>query len=140
MVEVPTIVSYSSPQQRTAEQIIDIPVPHGRGRAGQAGLRSSSQGQGSTAFRGVDLVDIPVPRRGGLHGPASAASSSHSSGAVDVAFPQSQKSARLGPHSGRNWVRTLLHGLRRLMATSWRSRMTSLRLSRSWSRSPRRTP
>ena len=28
LVEVPTIVSYSSPQQRTAKQTVDIPVPH----------------------------------------------------------------------------------------------------------------
>ena len=34
LVEVPTIVSYSSPQQRTAKQTIDIPVPHGRGDRG----------------------------------------------------------------------------------------------------------
>ena len=87
---------------------IDIPVPHGRGgRVGQGGFQGFSPGQGSTAFSGADLVDIPVPRGGGLHGPVSTASSSHSPGAVDEAFtwffptfPQSQKSARLGPHSG----------------------------------------
>ena len=53
--EVPTIVSYPSSQQRTAELIIDTPVPQGRGGR-----------QGSTAFRGADLADIPVPRGGGL--------------------------------------------------------------------------
>ena len=31
LVEVPTIISYSSLQQRTSEQIIDIPVPQGLG-------------------------------------------------------------------------------------------------------------
>ena len=30
LVEVPAIISYSSLQQRTSEQIIDIPVPQGR--------------------------------------------------------------------------------------------------------------
>ena len=55
---------------------VDIPVPQGRGRAGQAGIQGFSQVQGSTACSGADLVVIPVPRRGGLHGPASAASSS----------------------------------------------------------------
>ena len=39
LVEVPTIVSYASLQQRTAEPIIDIPVPEGRGDRG--GGRSS---------------------------------------------------------------------------------------------------
>ncbi len=34
LVEVPTIVSYSSPQQRTVKQTVDIPVPHGRGDRG----------------------------------------------------------------------------------------------------------
>ena len=68
-------MSSSSLQQQTAEQIIDIPVPHGR--AGQAGLQGFSQGQGSAAFSGADLVDIPVPRVEGLHGQVSTASSSH---------------------------------------------------------------
>ena len=76
MVEVHTIVSYSSLQQRIAEQTIDIPVPHDRGgRGGGGSLQGFSQGQGSTAFSGAEFVDIPVPRRGGLHGPASTASS-----------------------------------------------------------------
>ena len=74
--------SSPSPQQRTAEQIIDISVPHGRGRAGQAGLQGFSQGQGSSAWRGADLVDIPVPRGGGLHGRDSTASFWFSPGAV----------------------------------------------------------
>ena len=34
LVEVPTIVSYYSLQQRTAKQTIDLPVPHGRGDRG----------------------------------------------------------------------------------------------------------
>ena len=147
MVEVPTIASNSS-LHGPVEQNDDIPLPHGRGgRVGHGGLQGVSQGQGSTAFRGTDLVDIPVPRRGGLHGPASTASSSHSPGAEDEAFTgfcrtfsQNQKSARLGPHSGRNSVRTLIHGLRRLMPTPWRLRRTSWRRSRSRSRSWRRTP
>ena len=35
LVEVPTIVSYSSLQQRSAEQIVDTPVPRGRCRRRQ---------------------------------------------------------------------------------------------------------
>ena len=48
LVEVPTVVSYSSLLQRTVEQHVDIPVPRGRGRL--AGLQGSSPGQSSTAF------------------------------------------------------------------------------------------
>ena len=173
LVEVPTIVSYSSLQQ-TAKQTVDIPVPHGRGdrgggggflssrpeqhstvlggavhvdipvpygrggRVGQGGLQGFSQGQGSTAFSEAGLVDIPVPRRGGLHGPASASSSSHSPGAVDElftgvlrTFPKVKKVRGWVRTRGRNWVRTLIHGLWLLVATSWRSRRTSWRQGRS---------
>ena len=45
-----------------AEQIVDIPVPRGRGRW----RRSSRPGQGSTA-PSQQIVDTPVPR-GGLQG------------------------------------------------------------------------
>ena len=43
LVHVLTVVSYSSLQQLTAEQIVDIPVP------GRGGLQGSRPGQGSTA-------------------------------------------------------------------------------------------
>ena len=67
LVEVPTIMSFSSLQQQTAEQIIDIPVP-GRGgvRGEQGGLQGFSSGQNSTARIVEQNVDIPVPA-GGLH-------------------------------------------------------------------------
>ena len=61
VLEVPTIVSFSSLQQQTAEQIIDIPVP-GRGgvRGEQGGLQGFSSGQNSTARIVEQNVDIPV--------------------------------------------------------------------------------
>ena len=93
LVEVPTIISYSSLLQRTDELIVDIPVP-GRGGGGRGGFQGSHPGQSSTAGvaeqiveipgrgdpqgflprqstlqRTVEqFVDIPVPAGGGLHG------------------------------------------------------------------------
>ena len=43
LVDVPTAVSFSSLQQLTAEQTVDIPLPH------SGGLQGSRPGQGSTA-------------------------------------------------------------------------------------------
>ena len=87
LVEVPTIVSYSS-LHRNVQQNVDIPVPHRRG--GRGGLQDLRPGQDSTAFCGADHVDKPVPRVGGPQGflprQASAASSSHSPGAADEAL------------------------------------------------------
>ena len=115
LVEVPTIISYSSLQQRIAEQLIDFPVLHDRGgRGGGGGLQGFSQGQASTAFRGAEFVDIPVPpgRVGGgglqgfLPGQGSAASSSHVGSAEEAGygvfrtFSRPEKSAEMGPHSG----------------------------------------
>ena len=74
LVEVPTVLSYSLLQQRTAEQIVDTPVPHGRERGARGGLQGLSQGQGSTAVSGAVHVNTPVPHvsgggaRGGLQG------------------------------------------------------------------------
>ena len=48
LVEVPTIISYSSLMQRTMEQHVDIRVPGGGGR--NAGLQCSLPEQSSTAF------------------------------------------------------------------------------------------
>ena len=67
LMEVPTDVSYSTLQQLTAEQIVDIPVPGRAGGGGRGGLQGFP-GQGSTAH-GAEFVNIPVPQgRGGLGG------------------------------------------------------------------------
>ena len=66
LVEVPTVLSYSFIQQRTAQQIIDLPVPRTRGPLG--GLQGSLPSQGSQRT-GEQIADIPVPRtRGPLGG------------------------------------------------------------------------
>ena len=78
LVEVPTILSYSS-LQRSVAQLVDIPVPGGGGPS--SGLQGFSSGQSSTASpskkriseRIVEQIVDPVSL-GGLHG----SSSSHS--------------------------------------------------------------
>ena len=42
LVEVPTVLTYSLLKQRTAEQVVDTPVPHGRGRGARGGLQGFS--------------------------------------------------------------------------------------------------
>ena len=113
LVEVPTILSYSSLLQRTVEQLVDIPVPGGGGPS--FGLQGFSSGQNSTASpsskkriseRMVEQIVDPVSS-GRLHG----SSSSHSPAGDEEranepgkggfrTFPQNKKSAKLGSHSG----------------------------------------
>ena len=59
LVEVPTIVSFSSLQQLTDEQIVDIPVP-GCGGGGRGSFQGSHPGQISTAGVAEQIVDILV--------------------------------------------------------------------------------
>ena len=61
LVEVPTIISYSS-LQRAVEQTIDIPVPQVRRRCG-GGLQGFRAGQGTPAADVEQIVEIPVPQR-----------------------------------------------------------------------------
>ena len=92
LVHVPTVVSFSSLQQLTAEQIVNIPVPGGDGGGRCGGLQGSLPRQNSAALNVEQTVDIPVPGRagggrGGLQGfpeQGSTASSSHV-GAADGA-------------------------------------------------------
>ena len=92
LVDVPTVLSFSMLQQRIAEQIVDTPVPHGRGGGARGGLQGLSQGQGSSAVSGAGSVDSPVPgrgggARGGLHGLSHGQGSTAVSGAVNVDTP-----------------------------------------------------
>ena len=92
LVEVPTVTSFSLLQQRTAEPIIDLPVPGGGGGP-LGGLQGLSQGQGSTASCGAANVDIPVPHgrgegaRGGLQGLSHGQGSTAVCGAENVDIP-----------------------------------------------------
>ena len=58
LVEVPTLLTYSFIQQRTAEQNVDIPVPSPRPRGVQIPARRTVE----------QSVDIPVPRTGAVGG------------------------------------------------------------------------
>ena len=93
LVEVPTVLTYSLLKQRTAEQVVDTPVPHGRGRGARGGLQGSSQGQGSTAVCGADEVDTPAlharggSSRGGLQGLSQGQCSTAVCGADNVVSP-----------------------------------------------------
>ena len=107
LVHVPTVVSYSSLQQLTAEHIVDIPVPGRDGGGARGGLQGFPPGQNSAALHVEQPVDIPVPQgrggvgaRGGLQGFAGQSSTASSSrvGAADGAgqgvfrtFPQIKK-------------------------------------------------
>ena len=112
LVEVPTVLSYSLLQQRTAEQIVDTPVPHGRGRGARGGLQGLSQGQGSTAVSGAVHVNTPVPHvsgggaRGGLQGLSQGQGSTAVCGAVSPALHGrgrfSWRSSRPLPRTGLN--------------------------------------
>ena len=113
LVEVPTIISYSS-LQRTVEHHVDIPVPGREGRA--SGLQGFLPGQSSTALQKriyeliVEKIVDPVSG-GGLHGSLSGhgSSSSHSPAGVEeradepgkggfALFPK-LKNAKLASHS-----------------------------------------
>ena len=114
LVEVPTIISYSSLQQ-TVEQHVDIPVPGGRGPS--SGLQGFSSGQSSTALpsskkriseRIMEQIVDPVSRAclpGSLSGHGS--SSSHFPAGVEEradepgkgvfrTFPQNKKKCEVG--------------------------------------------
>ena len=95
LVEVPTVLSYSLLQQRTAEQIIDIAVPR-RGGGARGGLHGLSQGQGSTAFSGAEHVVTPVPHGGDFHGLSQGQGSTALCGAdhVDIPFPHGRVGER----------------------------------------------
>ena len=93
LVEVPTIVSFSS-FQRIMEQTVDIPVPQGGGR--HADLQGFLRGQSSTGVE--QIVDI---LGGGLHRPGQSSSSADGLGeGVFRTFPQNKKSAKVTSHPG----------------------------------------
>ena len=108
LVEVPTVLSFSLLQQRTAEQINDFPVP-GRGGGARGGLQGLSQGQGSSAVCVAEYVDTPVPHgrgggaRGGLQGLSQGQGSTAVSGADHVNTPV--------PHVSGGGARGGLQGL-----------------------------
>ena len=114
LVHVPTVVSYSSLQQLTAEQIVDLPVS-GAGGGGRGGLQGFLPRQNSAALHVEQTVDIPVPGRaggvgrGGLQG-FSGQGSTASSGAdrVDIPVPRSGGLQGSRPGQGSSSLSRLL--------------------------------
>ena len=114
LVEVPTILSYSSLLQRTVEQHVDIPVPSGGGGP-SSGLQGFSSGQRSTASpsskkriseRIVEQIVDPVSS-GRLQGSSSSHSPAGGEERADEPgkgffshFSPKYTSAKLGSHSG----------------------------------------
>ena len=105
LVEVPTIISYSS-LQRTVEQNVNIPVP---GRGGQhVGLQGFLPRQRSTALHASQersserIVEQIVDSRvlGGGSSASSSSSREHAGEGVFRTFPRVKKSPKLGSHSG----------------------------------------
>ena len=126
LVEVPTIISYSS-LRGIMEQNVDIPVPHGR-----VGVRSLQgfPGQSSTAFGGAQYfpaataeqnVDIPVPRGDRTLHPASSSSvlPVTANQGVFSSFPRGKKVRGPARARGRNCSPSRAHPRRRL---SWHRR------------------
>ena len=137
LVEVPTIISYSSLLQRTVEQNVDIPVGRGRRNVGLQGFlpKQSSAAQLASQERSCErIVEQIVDSRvlgGGfqdfrpVQGSSASSSSSreHAGEGVFRTFPQIKKSWLRT--RGRNWPRTRAHPRSELMACPWRSRKTS---------------
>ena len=108
LVEVPTIISYSS-LHGLVEQNVDIPVPHGRDRVG-GGLLGLHPGQSSTAFGGAryfpaataeQIVDTLVPCGDRTLHPASSSFGLPGTAIQGVfsTFPRGKK-CDFGSHSG----------------------------------------
>ena len=105
LVEVPTIISYSS-LQRTAEQNVNIPVP---GRGGQhVGLQGFLPRQRSTALQASQersserIVEQIVDSRvlGGGSSASSSSSREHAGEGFFRTIPRVKKSPKLGSRSG----------------------------------------
>ena len=127
LVEVPTVLSFSSLEQQSAEQIIDIPAPRRRrGQGGLQGLRPEHRSTASissaerTSERIVEQnVDIPVSG-GGLHvlpdpgGSSSSAVSRDERG--DVVFRtfhwvnEKSEGCRHSESEGARWVELMDSG------------------------------
>ena len=125
LVEVPTIVSYSS-LHGLVEQNVDIPVPHGRDRVG-GGLLGFLPGQSSTAFGGArfpaataeQIVDTPVPRDSRvLHYIVVFWFAGYGKSRVFRTIPRKKKARTWARTRGRNCSTSRAHPRRRLSWTT----------------------
>ena len=118
LVEVPTVVSYSSLLQRTVEQHVDIPVPHGRVQGSLPGQSSTTISSGIRVVRTVEqIVDILSPGGSLAHGSSSSAGPADEDFTrVFRTFPRGKKVRVSLRVRVRECLRTRAHGLRALMA------------------------
>ena len=111
LVEVPTIISYSS-FQRTVEHHVDIPVPGGGGPS--SGLQGFSSGQSSTATPSSKKRISERIVDGCLHGsrPGQGSSSSHSPAGVEERAdePGEWVFRTFTKIKVRSWLRTRVRG------------------------------
>ena len=147
LVEVPTVLSPARIALRIAEQIVDTPVPQGRGeRRGQGFLPGHSSTAISSSLKRIcertveQIVDIPSSGGGLAH------ESSSSAGPVDEdftgfffrTFPHGKECGVPG-RSVRTCPGTSAHGLRRLMGSPAGPLSRRRRRRKSWRRRKRRT-
>ena len=123
LVEVPTVLSPTRTALRIAEQIVDTPVPQGRGkRRGQGFLPGQSSTAVSSAKRISErtveqIVDIPSSGGGLAHESSSSAGPADEDFTGFFALFLMEKKCGVPGRSVRTCPGTSAHGLRRLMGS-----------------------
>ena len=92
LVEVPTVLTYSFIQQRTAKEIIDLPVPRTRGPHGGLQVSPPSQGTQRTVEQIIDILVRRTRTGGGLQGSSSGQGSAQRTveQSVDIPVPRTR--------------------------------------------------
>ena len=120
LVEVPTVLTSTRTALRIAEQIVDTPVPRGRGQGFlpvQSSTATSSSGKRISERTVEQIVDISSSGAGlGQGASSSAGPADEDFTGVFRTFPHGKKCGVPG-RSVRTCPGTSAHGLRRLMGS-----------------------